>query len=119
MTFCVACGDDDPTHLEHHHLKPRSRGGTDDEKNMIALCGTCHGELHGYDRVNNLSTLIREGMSKARDNGKAIGRPKISAEKDEAIRRLLATGMGMGKVARTVGVGIATVQRIKYSRSKP
>jgi hypothetical protein len=44
LTFCVACGDDNPQHLEHHHIIPRLPGGSDDPTNLITLC-ICHGKL--------------------------------------------------------------------------
>ena len=28
-------------------MKFRSHGGTDDPSNMVTLCGTCHGMVHG------------------------------------------------------------------------
>ena len=44
---------------------------------------------------------------------KAIGRPKISVATGAAIRARLAAGVGMLKVARELGVGSGTVQRVK------
>jgi hypothetical protein len=31
LTFCVACGDWNSKRIQHHHLIPRSKGGSDDE----------------------------------------------------------------------------------------
>ena len=44
---------------------------------------------------------------------KAIGRPKVADTVEAAIRASLAAGVGIGKTARTIGVGVGTVQRIK------
>ena len=44
---------------------------------------------------------------------KAIGRPKVSGATEAAIRERLASGVGMLKVARELGVGSGTVQRVK------
>ena len=44
---------------------------------------------------------------------KAIGRPKVSGATETAIRERLAAGIGMLKVARELGVGSGTVQRVK------
>jgi DNA invertase Pin-like site-specific DNA recombinase len=44
---------------------------------------------------------------------KAIGRPRVADTVEAAIRASLATGVGIGKTARTIGVGVGTVQRIK------
>jgi hypothetical protein len=65
LTFCVLCGQDDPTTLEHHHYIPKVQGGTDDETNMFTLCGTCHGKVHDIPRPLRLSILIKEGNSLA------------------------------------------------------
>ena len=43
----------------------------------------------------------------------AIGRPKVDGDKESAIRQQLATGTGILKVAKGLGVGVSTVQRIK------
>lgn len=34
--------------LHHHHLRYRSKGGEDSEKNLLLLCGRCHADCHGY-----------------------------------------------------------------------
>jgi hypothetical protein len=41
------------------------------------------------------------------------GRPRVDAETERAIKRLLRRGMGINKTTATVGVGVATVQRIR------
>jgi DNA invertase Pin-like site-specific DNA recombinase len=43
----------------------------------------------------------------------AIGRPKVADTVEVAIRASLAAGVGIQKTARTIGVGVGTVQRIK------
>lgn len=58
---------------------------------------------------------VNAGMARARAQGKHMGRPTIPAAKEAAVRDLLATGTGILKTARTVGVGVAAVQRIKAS----
>lgn len=51
-----------------------------------------------------------EGIAKAKAAGRYQGRPKtINAEE---VRRLLATGMGPTAVARTLGVGRASIYRV-------
>ena len=42
-----------------------------------------------------------------------LGRPKVSATVEAAIKKHLAAGVGILKTARTVGVGSGTVQRIR------
>jgi hypothetical protein len=36
----------DPRHLEIHHLTEHAKGGSNDEKNLVALCNVCHDERH-------------------------------------------------------------------------
>ena len=42
-----------------------------------------------------------------------IGRPKVDGEKEGAIRQQLAAGTGILKIAKGLGVGVSTVQRVK------
>lgn len=43
---CRACS---ASHgLEVHHVVMRSLGGTDDARNLIALCRSCHESVHGH-----------------------------------------------------------------------
>jgi 5-methylcytosine-specific restriction endonuclease McrA len=41
---CEVCGE---TAVDIHHKKLKSQGGTDDADNLIAVCRTCHNQLHG------------------------------------------------------------------------
>jgi DNA invertase Pin-like site-specific DNA recombinase len=56
---------------------------------------------------------VKAGMRRAKAQGKAIGRPMISAEVEERIRSELALGKGIHRVAQAVGVGSGTVQRVR------
>ncbi|MFV8451293.1 HNH endonuclease [Vibrio campbellii] len=42
---CAVC--DTAESLEIHHVVPVSKGGTDDETNLLTVCPACHGLLHG------------------------------------------------------------------------
>jgi DNA invertase Pin-like site-specific DNA recombinase len=59
---------------------------------------------------------VRAGIARAQRegtrSGKAFGRPKISAEREDAVRAALAAGTGIRKTARLCGTGNATVARI-------
>ena len=39
---CQNCGSKEQ--LDVHHIIPRSRGGEDDERNLVTLCRTCHND---------------------------------------------------------------------------
>jgi 5-methylcytosine-specific restriction endonuclease McrA len=42
---CQICGA--RTGLEVHHIRFRSRQGSDDEQNLITVCSRCHRQVHG------------------------------------------------------------------------
>lgn len=63
-------------------------------------------------------SMIRDrtkaGLARARAQGKTLGRPKVDAATERAIREALAAGgVGMHKIASQHGVGTGTVQRIR------
>lgn len=44
---CQYCkGKSKDSKLEVHHIIFRSQGGSEESKNLITLCKTCHGKLH-------------------------------------------------------------------------
>lgn len=64
---------------------------------------------------------IHAGIARARavgtKSGRQIGRPKVSSQTEAAIHAALASGKGVLKVARELGVGGSTVQRVKRAMS--
>ena len=60
--------------------------------------------------------MIRErvnaGLARAKAQGKRLGRPPISPGIEAAIREARAQGKGILKIAREIGVGSGTVQRV-------
>jgi DNA invertase Pin-like site-specific DNA recombinase len=65
---------------------------------------------------------IHAGLARAREkgtkSGKPIGRAKIDVKKEAAIRKALASGMGILKTARECGTGTSVVQRIKTEMTR-
>ena len=61
--------------------------------------------------------MIRErvnaGLARAKAQGKRLGRPRITKAKESRIHALLNQGMGMNRIAQTVGCGVSVVQRVK------
>ncbi len=55
---------------------------------------------------------VKAGLERAKAQGKKLGRPKVSAETEAHIQKLRGTGMGKLKIARTLGIGVSTVQRV-------
>lgn len=64
-----------------------------------------------------IQARIHAGLARAkvspRAGAKPSGRPKVAQEVEAAIRSHLDAGTGIAKVARTLGVGVSTVQRVK------
>jgi DNA invertase Pin-like site-specific DNA recombinase len=60
-----------------------------------------------------LRSRVLAGLDRVRQQGKKLGRPRVSAKVEEAIRRHLNAGKGILKVAALVGVGSGTVQRVR------
>jgi DNA invertase Pin-like site-specific DNA recombinase len=59
---------------------------------------------------------IRAGLAKAKakgtKTGNPIGRPTVREETENAIRRLRREGVGIVKIAKTLGCGVSVVQRV-------
>ena len=54
------------------------------------------------------------GLNRVREQGvKKLGRPPVGRKVEAAIRQQLGAGHGILKVAKIVGVGSGTVQRVK------
>jgi DNA invertase Pin-like site-specific DNA recombinase len=66
-----------------------------------------------------ITERINAGIARAKAAGKHCGRPRVSAAVENRIRKLLRARKGILKVAREVGVGTATVQRIKREMKVP
>src|SRR6516165_2903225 len=62
---------------------------------------------------------IHAGLKRAVEAGKILGRPRISPAIEKRIQDRLRAGMGIIKVAREVGVGNGTVQRIADEMHRP
>ena len=60
--------------------------------------------------------IIRErvlaGLSRAKAEGRKLGRPKLAPEIEAQIIALRKTQMGILKIARTLGTGVSAVQRV-------
>jgi len=60
-----------------------------------------------------IQARVNAGLARAREAGTKLGRPKVRANVEGAIRARLAAGEGVLKVAKGLGVGVSTVQRVK------
>lgn len=57
-----------------------------------------------------IAERTREGLERARAEGKQLGRP-VATETTEAVQRLKAAGLSQSKVADRMGVSVMTVKR--------
>jgi DNA invertase Pin-like site-specific DNA recombinase len=55
---------------------------------------------------------IKAGLARAKEDGTVLGRPRVSSEYEDAIRRARGKGLGIRKIASQVGVGVSVVQRV-------
>jgi DNA invertase Pin-like site-specific DNA recombinase len=60
-----------------------------------------------------IRSRVNLGLARARAQGKRLGRRPVSAHVVERIREELATGTGILKTAKALGVGTGTVHRVK------
>ncbi|KKM74866.1 hypothetical protein LCGC14_1396040 [marine sediment metagenome] len=66
---CVICGN---ISAPPHHIVTRGAGGTDDERNLLALCTTHHTEIHqiGIQTFGNKYLGTKEAIVAAIDKEK-------------------------------------------------
>jgi len=83
-------------------------GTTSAGKAMLQMCA-----VFSEFEWNTISDRIKAGQARARKDGKRIGRPtSVTDATKNAIRDKHAAGMGMLKIARQLGCGVSTVQRV-------
>jgi len=76
---------------------------------MFQMCGV----FAEYERAM-IAERVKTGLAKARSKGRVGGRPKISKEIERKIigLRVSNPALGIMKVAKEVGVGVGTAQRV-------
>jgi DNA invertase Pin-like site-specific DNA recombinase len=62
---------------------------------------------------------VHAGLKRAVEQGKRLGRPRISPALEKRIQTQLRAGKGILKVAREIGVGHGTVERIAREMDRP
>jgi DNA invertase Pin-like site-specific DNA recombinase len=55
---------------------------------------------------------VNAGLARAKAKGVILGRRSVGTKIEERIRELRRTGMGILKIARTLGIGTSVVQRV-------
>ena len=102
LTFCAACSS--TADLEHHHLIPRSEGGSDEDDNLITLCCGCHAKLHErhINGAYNIGELTRAGLAPRVMSGKSLR--KLTLETEKEIYDAFESGVSPGQLAITYSV---------------
>jgi len=57
---------------------------------------------------------VKAGLKRAIAQGKRLGRPKVDSTLERKAQKQLQKGVGILKVAKALGLGTGTVQRIKH-----
>ena len=110
LRFCVICGTN--KNIEHHHITPVCKGGTDHQHNFISLCVEHHGMIHSVRPGSwaHRKELQRIGIEKAKKKGKFKGRqPTIDYKEVEKLRN---SGLGATEIAKQMGIDRTSVYRI-------
>ena len=76
-------------------------------KSMFQTCGV----FAEFERAM-IQERVKAGLKRARANGKTLGRPRIGAAIERTIARDRRNGKGIHAIAKEVGVGTGTVQRV-------
>jgi len=77
---------------------------------MFQMCGVFAEFERGMIRER-----VNAGLARARAKGTKLGRPSVKPAVEARIRVLRGQGMGILRVARTLGVGTSVVQRVMNS----
>jgi hypothetical protein len=112
------CGSTRTEVLENHHVVPKVVGGSDEETNLITLCGKCHGIFHGARKWTDRRVAQQIGIQRARKEGKFVGRKPLSREIKYNIIKLVDEGLTKQRVADTLKIGVSTVYRTLNERDK-
>ena len=69
------------------------------------------GRVRGV-REGIIQERVRAGLARARAAGTRLGRPTVGESLEARIRELKAEGLGIRKIASTLGTGVSVVQRV-------
>ena len=76
-------------------------------KALFQMCGV----FAEFER-SMIQERVKAGLARARAQGKKLGRPRVTASIERKVRTHRTKGMGIKAIARKLGIGTGTVQRI-------
>jgi len=87
---CCVCRRFAPLHLQVHHIKEKSAGGEDTFDNLIAICLTCHSDVHAHVAFTRRFTpeelrQHRDSVYRLVKEGKLCPETEASAGMDSAL----------------------------------
>lgn len=74
QNICVNCGKTSDLYL--HHIVPLSNGGTNNESNIVKLCGTCHARVHSTKNTS-IREMTKRALQIKKERGEKLGRPVV------------------------------------------
>ncbi|TDJ67931.1 MAG: resolvase [Proteobacteria bacterium] len=76
-------------------------------KALFQMCGV----FAEFER-SMIQERVKAGLARAKAQGKKLGRPRVAPSVEREVRVARTKGMGMKAIARKLGIGTGTVQRI-------
>lgn len=113
--FCFECGSTED--IEHHHVVPKSLGGT----KTVPLCIKCHSLVH-QKNFTKFRELAKKGIEKRIAEGRGWGRTKgskestekfLRKEKNQQIKEMLEAGYTYFEIKAEIGCSQSTISKVK------
>jgi len=98
------------TMFRHQAAIPRGRVRLADVTRMGKLVFQVAGAFAEFERTM-IRQRVKAGLKRAVAQDMKLGRPKIDSATERKVRKQLAKGVGILKVAKSLGIGTGTVQR--------
>lgn len=76
-------------------------------KALFQMCGV----FAEFER-SMIQERVKAGLARARAQGKQLGRPRVSTAMEQRVREARSQRKGIVRIARELGIGVGTVQRI-------
>ena len=90
-------------------VKSSNLSGSPAGKAMFQMCGV----FAEFERAM-IRERVKAALERARAKGKTLGRPRTPKVVENQIRAARRKGKGIKKIARELGVGVSTVQRVVH-----